>query len=269
MLFTFDQLACFRRLFPATTWLAFQTPRTEMGPLRLLKTSEPGSLSHICTTLFWVYLLRLILKEYKRQDRSHVTTDGQSVRPCVQPLLGRTTRFVCVEYCCPSVLMCRTWRQCESVHCCKLPSFSVVYVSYFPHSQYIQILRRSRPHTQDYTLGSLALSVTTASSIEQSSPVSEHFTLQTRSNSSCEKPAALKGLRCSSYLSAFFVINYAKNAWSELSAILMAGVSYIKEWWETYITHRTCSFLTLVTQNYDVILFVMLFWMNCFTDILY
>jgi len=42
-------------------------------------TSQPGSLSHIRTKLFWVYLLRLILKEYKRQDRSHVTTDGRSV----------------------------------------------------------------------------------------------------------------------------------------------------------------------------------------------
>jgi hypothetical protein len=51
-----------------------------------------------------------------------------------------------------------------------------------------------------------------------------------------KQPAALKGLRCSSYLSAFFIINYAKNAWSELSALLMAGVSFIKEWWETHIT---------------------------------
>lgn len=186
MLFTSDQLACFRRLFPATTWLTFQTPRNEMGPLRLLKTSEPGSLSHICTKLLCVHLLCLILEEYKRQDRSHVTTDGRSVRLCVQPLLGRTTRYVCVEYYCPSVLRCRTWLQCEAVHCCKSPSFSVVYISYFPHSQYIQILRRSRPHTRDYMLGYLALSVMTASSLEQSSSVSEDFTLQKRSNSSSE-----------------------------------------------------------------------------------
>jgi len=52
MLFTFDPLGCFRRLFPATTRLAFHTPRTEMGPLRLLKTPEPGSLSHIRTKPF-------------------------------------------------------------------------------------------------------------------------------------------------------------------------------------------------------------------------
>jgi hypothetical protein len=53
-----------------------------------------------------------------------------------------------------------------------------------------------------------------------------------------KQPAALKELRCSSYLSAFFITNYAKNAGSELSAILMAGVSFIKEWRETHITDR-------------------------------
>lgn len=94
MLFTFDQLACLRRLFPATTQLAFHTPRTEMGPLRLIKISEPGSLSYIRTKLFWVYSLRLILKEYKRQDRNHVAADGRSVLASSPSWGARCVRWI-------------------------------------------------------------------------------------------------------------------------------------------------------------------------------
>lgn len=97
MLFTFDHLHASDEFFPAKTWLAFQTPRTEMGPLRLLKTCEPRSLSHIRTKLFSVYLLLIILKEYKRQDRSHVTTDGLLVRPSFRPAPPGAHDQICVR----------------------------------------------------------------------------------------------------------------------------------------------------------------------------
>ena len=150
-------------------------------------TSQPGSLSHIRTKLFWVYLLRLILKEYKRQDRSHVTTDGRSVVPSLRPAPPGAHDQICVRWILlpvsPEVPHLTAVWVCPLL---KSPSFSVVHISYFPHSHYIHILRRSRPHTRDYTLGYLALSVTTSSSTEQSRSVSEDFILQNRSNSSSE-----------------------------------------------------------------------------------
>ena len=148
MLFTFHPLACFRRLFPATTRLDFQTPRTELGPLRLLKTSEPGSLSHIRTKLFWVYLLRLILKKFKRQDRSHITADGRSVFASSLSWGARP------DLCVVNITARQSWGAVPdcSVSLSTVVSHSLFRLYTFPifhtHSTGYRSFRQYRPHTR-------------------------------------------------------------------------------------------------------------------------
>jgi hypothetical protein len=155
-----------------------------MGPLRLLKICEPGSLSHIRTKLFWIYLLRSNperIQNFKTEVTSQPTV-GRSLRPappgahdhiCVRWILlpvSPEAPHLTAMWVCPLL-------KSPSFFGCKHFLFSTLTV---------HILRRSRPHTRDYTLGYLALSVTTSSPIEKSRSASEDFTLQKRSNSSSE-----------------------------------------------------------------------------------